>query len=53
MSGPLEPDREQLERFVNALFMHASEGGTVSIRAFFDDKLPRDPGGPTKSVPSG
>ena len=39
MSAQLEPDRDQMERFVNALFMHAGEGGTVSLRAFFDDEL--------------
>jgi hypothetical protein len=32
-------DPDQIERFVNALFPHASEGGFVSIRAFFDDEL--------------
>src|SRR5688500_6563188 len=39
MSAQLEPDRDQIERFVNALFMHAGEGGTVSLRVFFDDEL--------------
>src|SRR5215207_5055915 len=35
----LEPDREQLARFVNTLFKHATEGGIVSLRAFYDDEL--------------
>jgi hypothetical protein len=35
----LEPDRAELARFVNALFMHATEGGLVSLRAFYDDPL--------------
>src|SRR3712207_3032732 len=34
----LEPDYEQLARYVNALFLHAGEGGTVSLRVFFDDE---------------
>jgi hypothetical protein len=35
----LAVDRDQIERFVSALFMHAGEGGTVSLRAFYDDAL--------------
>jgi hypothetical protein len=31
----MEPDRDQLEIFVNALFRHAGTGGYVSLRAFF------------------
>jgi hypothetical protein len=38
MSAQPEPDRAQIERFVNALFAHAGEGGYVSLRAFYDDK---------------
>ena len=34
----LEPDREQLARFINILFRHAEEGGRVALRAFFDDE---------------
>jgi hypothetical protein len=30
----LEPDRDQLEIFVNALFRHAGQGGYVSLRSF-------------------
>ena len=36
--GYLEPDRDQLAIFVEALFPYASEGGTVSLRGFYDDK---------------
>ena len=32
-------DPEQIGRFVRGLFRHASEGGFVSIRAFYDDDL--------------
>ncbi len=35
----LEPDRAELSRFINALFMHANEGGMISVRAFYDDEL--------------
>jgi predicted P-loop ATPase len=34
MSGHLQADREQLGRFVHALFRHAEEGGFVSLRSF-------------------
>jgi putative DNA primase/helicase len=33
----LEPDRDQIERFVTHLFRHAGVEGWVSVRAFFDD----------------
>jgi hypothetical protein len=33
----LEPDRGQIEIFVNALFRHAAPEGYVSLRAFYDD----------------
>jgi RecA-family ATPase len=33
---PLEPDRDQIEIFVDALFRYASKDGFVSSRAFFD-----------------
>src|SRR3954451_15805113 len=39
MSAPVTIDAEQIARYVNALFAHASEGGFVSLRAFFDDDL--------------
>ena len=32
-------DPAQIGRFVHALFRHASEGGFVSLRAFYDDEL--------------
>jgi hypothetical protein len=34
-------DRAEIARFVNLLFPYASEGGTVSLRAFYDDELAR------------
>jgi Protein of unknown function (DUF3987) len=34
--SPLEPDRDQLEIFVNALFRYAPKQGFVSIRAFYE-----------------
>ena len=33
----LEPDRDQIERFITYIFRHAGTEGWVSIRAFFDD----------------
>ena len=39
MSSPVSVDPAEIERFVNALFPRASEGGFVSVRAFFDDEL--------------
>jgi hypothetical protein len=33
----LEPDRDQIEIFVDALFRHAGTEGFVSMRAFFED----------------
>jgi hypothetical protein len=33
----LEPDRDQLEIFTDALFRHAAKEGVVSLRAFFED----------------
>jgi hypothetical protein len=33
----LEPDRNQLEIFVDALFRHAGNEGFVSLRAFYED----------------
>src|SRR5262249_9430259 len=35
---PLEPDRDQIEQFVNALFRYARVGGFISIRGFYHDK---------------
>jgi hypothetical protein len=37
MKTLLEPDRDQIEVFVEALFRHAGTEGFVSIRAFVDD----------------
>ena len=34
----LEPDREQLESFINALFRYADEDGFVSVRAFLHER---------------
>jgi len=33
----LEPDRDQLEMFCDALMRHASADGYVSVRAFYED----------------
>jgi len=35
-SKSLEPDRDQIEIFVDALFRHAGAEGFVSLRAFFE-----------------
>ncbi len=37
-SNVLEPDREQLDRFIKTLFRHAYKYGRVSIRAFVVNK---------------
>jgi hypothetical protein len=37
----LEPDRGEIEKFVNALFRRVDQNGYISLRAFYDD----DPGG--------
>ena len=37
-SAPLQPDGDQLGRFVSALFRYADDGGVVSLRAFYDDE---------------
>ena len=34
----LEPDRDQIELFVQALFRHAAPQGFVSVRAFYEDE---------------
>jgi hypothetical protein len=31
----LEPDRDQLEIFVDALFRHAGDKGFVAVRSFY------------------
>jgi hypothetical protein len=36
-SGVLEPDRDQLEMFGDALLRHVSNSGYVSVRAFYED----------------
>jgi predicted P-loop ATPase len=44
----LEPDRDQIEIFVDALFRHAGAGGYVSLRSFLgDEKVLK----PIRSVP--
>jgi hypothetical protein len=35
--APLQADRGQIARFVDALFRYADEGTYVSLRAFHDD----------------
>jgi hypothetical protein len=35
---PLEPNRDQIEIFVDALFRHASPGAFLSLRAFYEDR---------------
>ena len=37
----LEPDINQIEIFVDAIFRHAKQGGFVSVRAFFDEEANR------------
>ena len=32
----LEPDRDQLEIFVDALFRHAGDKGFVAVRSFYE-----------------
>jgi Protein of unknown function (DUF3987) len=39
----LEPDRNQLEIFVQGLFRHCNGGGVVSLRTFFEDADVNDP----------
>jgi AAA domain len=34
----LEPDRDQIEIFVNAIFCHAGKRGFVAVRSFFEDE---------------
>ena len=36
--GLLEPDRDQIEIFTEALFRHAGKQGFVSVRAFHEDR---------------
>lgn len=36
---PVAPDADQIGTFISTLFAHASEGGVVSLRAFYDDDL--------------
>jgi hypothetical protein len=38
MAEQRKPDREQLQRFVKALFKHATPGNWVSLRAFIEDR---------------
>jgi hypothetical protein len=33
----MQPDREQIEMFVDGLFRHASPKGFVSLRAFYEE----------------
>src|SRR5262245_55159117 len=34
----LEPDRDQIEVFVEALFRYATPGGFLSLRSFYEDR---------------
>ena len=36
-TSPLQADRDEIDRFVRALFPHADEGSFVALRAFYDD----------------
>jgi hypothetical protein len=36
-TAPLSADTDQIQRFVDALFRYADEGGFASLRAFYDD----------------
>jgi hypothetical protein len=38
-----EPDRNQIEQFVDALFRHCGKEGFVSFRSFFDDEISSKP----------
>jgi hypothetical protein len=38
MAGPLEPDRNQIEIFIDALFRQVGTSGYVSLRSFYDDR---------------
>ena len=44
----LEPDRDQLEVFAEALFRYAGQQGFVSLRAFYED----DAGKPFRISPT-
>jgi hypothetical protein len=35
-AAPLEPDRDQLEIFIQGMFRHCGQGGFVSLRAFYE-----------------
>jgi hypothetical protein len=39
--APLEPDRDQFEIFIDAIFRHASPVGIVSLRAFHEEDNPK------------
>jgi hypothetical protein len=39
----LEPDRNQIEQFVDAMFRHCGKKGYVSFRSFFDDEISSKP----------
>ena len=39
----LEPDRNQIEQFVDAMFRHRGKKGYVSFRSFFDDEISSRP----------
>jgi hypothetical protein len=39
----LEPDRNQIEQFVDALFRHCGKEGFVSFRSFFDNEISSKP----------
>lgn len=37
-AAPLQADRDQIERFIRALFPYADEGSFVSLRSFYEDE---------------
>jgi hypothetical protein len=45
--APLEPDRDQLEIFVNGMLRYCGSAGVVSLRAFYED----DSGAPFRITP--
>ena len=37
-AAPLQADHDEIQRFVNALFIYADQGSFVSLRSFYDDE---------------
>ncbi len=38
--SPLEPDREQIEQFVNTVFRYVANEGYIPLKAFYHDQRP-------------